>query len=71
LGRPGHPTVVDARRDEIDVLTNAIGLQKRTSRCREGVSLILHEQVVVFDADRPVRGETIFKADANVPPQRV
>jgi hypothetical protein len=48
----------------------------------KGEGLFLHEQVVVFDADRPVRGETsnrkpwspwtgarsetIFKADADV-----
>jgi hypothetical protein len=48
---------VDARGDEIDVLTDAIGLEKPTRRCREVEGLILHEQVVVFDADRPVRGE--------------
>jgi hypothetical protein len=56
---------VDTRGDEIDVLTDAIGLEKHTGRCREVEGLILHEQVVVFDADRPVRGEAIFKADAN------
>jgi hypothetical protein len=27
----------------------------------KGEDLFLHEQVIVFDADRPVRGETIFK----------
>src|SRR5882757_9787449 len=58
-------TVVDARGDEIDVLTDAIRLEKHTTRRGEGKGLILHEQVVVFDADRPVRGETIFKADAD------
>src|SRR5882757_1558526 len=58
-------TVVDARGDEIDVLTDAIRLEKHTTRRGEGKGLILHEQVVVFDADRPVRGEAIFKAGAN------
>src|SRR6266702_8608552 len=57
--------VVDARGEEIDVLTNAVSANKDSGRVREGESLILHEQVVVFDADRPVRGEAIFKADAN------
>ena len=57
--------VVDARGDEINVLTDAVSSNKDSGRGREGESLILYEQVVVFDADRPVRGETIFKADAD------
>src|SRR6185369_10116232 len=57
--------VVDAGGDEIDVRPDAIGAEEGASRRDEGVGTVLHEQVIVFDADRPVRSEGVFEADAD------
>src|SRR5215216_1330424 len=59
------PAVVDADGDEIDVLADAVGAEEDASRVDEGVGAVLHEQVVVFDAGRPVRGEAEFEARAD------
>ena len=39
--------------------------KKRAARRGEGIGAVLHEQVIVFDADRPVRSEAVFEADAD------
>src|SRR5260221_14662509 len=64
------PTVVDPRGDEIDVLTDTLVFEQRASRSEEtviGESHVpaLQEQVIVLDANRPIRRETIFKTDAD------
>src|SRR5262249_38295705 len=62
---PSAEAVVDADGDEIDVLTDAIGAEEDGSRRVEGVGAILHEQVVVFEADRAVGSEAEFDAGAD------
>src|SRR5215475_2309500 len=47
--------VVDAGGEEVDVLLDTVGLQEGESN-----GLPVHEQVVVLEADRPVRCEAIF-----------
>src|SRR5688500_12046734 len=63
------PAIVDADGDEIDVLTDAL-VERHAGRAdgsdsavaHKGMGTILHEHVIVFDAGRPVRRETIFEA---------
>src|SRR5947207_1400168 len=57
--------VVQAGGDEIDVLTDAVGAEGEAARRGEGVGTVLHEQVIVLDANRPVRGEGVFEAGAD------
>src|SRR5438552_3694724 len=57
--------VVRARGDEIDVLTDAVGADEAATRRGESVGTILHEQVIELDANRPVRGESVFEASAD------
>src|SRR3954462_5924472 len=57
--------VVQASGDEIDVLADAIAADHAAERAGEVVGLVLHEQVIVFDADRPVRSEAVFETDAD------
>src|SRR5438132_8970834 len=64
------PAVVDADCDEIDILTDAGDIEHRAGDtgdavAEQGVGLILHEQMIVFDRGRPVRGEAVFEADAD------
>src|SRR4030081_2460841 len=54
-------TVVDANSAHIPVLTDAIRAIEQAGRRGEGDIAIAHEQVIVFDADRPVRCETKLK----------
>src|SRR5260221_2223750 len=57
--------VVQAGGDQIDVLTDAIVADQQASAIGEGVGLVLHEQMVVFETDRPIRSEGILGADAD------
>src|SRR5215213_8142430 len=57
--------VVQASSDEIDVLTDAIGAEEAAARRSEGVGTVLHEQVIVLDANRPVRSKGVFEAGAD------
>src|SRR5260221_5239182 len=57
--------VVQASGDEIDVLTDAIAADQHAGRIGEVVGLVLHEQMVVFETDRPGRIEGVFGADAD------
>src|SRR3954449_10502113 len=50
--------VVQADEAHVDVLTDAVGRGHQ----REGDVLVLQEDVVVLDANRPVRGETVLEA---------
>src|SRR5712671_1739325 len=61
------PAIVDAHRDKIDVLPDAVfaGEAERRNRRSEVAGAGAHEQVVVCDSGRPVRRETIFQTDAN------
>jgi hypothetical protein len=59
------PFVVYADGNEIDVLIDPIGAEEDASRRDEGVGTVLHEQVIVFDRSRPVRGEAVFEAGAD------
>jgi hypothetical protein len=71
LGNERHiEVIVDARRDEIDILADAIVTKQGTRRAgvaviQEGVGIGLQEDVVVFDRKRPVPGKTIFETDAD------
>src|SRR5690242_3108067 len=60
------PAIVDADGDEIDVLLDALveGQASSTNHAigGEGVGAVAHEQVVVLDRRRPVRGEAEFEA---------
>src|SRR3954470_5787215 len=49
--------VVQADETHVDVLTDAIG----ASQAGERDVLVLQEDVVVLDANRPVRGETVLE----------
>src|SRR5258708_1399928 len=55
--------VVQASGEEIDVLLDAVGLRERGGD--EVDVLAIHEHVVVFERDRPVRREAVFEAGAN------
>src|ERR1700754_500744 len=57
--------VVQASGDQIDVLADTIAAERQAARGGEVVGLVLHEQVVVFDADRPIRSEAVFQTDAD------
>src|SRR5258708_32083179 len=55
------PTIVDARGDEIDVLTDAVVARddaNRGSNRGEVEITAAHEQVIIFDTGRPVRRKT-------------
>src|SRR6267142_5828434 len=62
------PAVVDARGDHIDVLTDAVDTRiyaDRGKNGREADVTSAHEQMIVFDCSRPVRGESKFKTSSN------
>src|SRR6267142_962308 len=61
------PAIVDAHRDKIDVLPDAVfaGEAERRDRRTEVAGAVAHEQVVVCDGGRPVRREAIFQTDSN------
>src|SRR3979411_3531890 len=72
------PTVVHAHRDQIDVLTHAVGPNQsacgpnerdNTSRVKPHGS-VAHKQVIVFDAERPIRRKAKLKSgtDRSTPP---
>src|SRR3954469_938010 len=63
-------SVVDAGGDQINVLADAVSARERADRRQRAVGgerdvVTAHEQMVVFEADRPVRGEAVFDADAD------
>src|SRR3982075_4224470 len=72
------PTVVHAHRDQIDVLTHAVGPHQsacgpneRDNTCRvKSHGSIAHEQMIVFDAEGPIRRKAKLKsgADRSTPP---
>src|SRR3954471_21951572 len=57
--------VVDPDQTDVDVLLDALGRSDDTGRIDEVEVLVAQEQVVVFDADRPVRREGIFDTCAD------
>src|SRR5689334_17704218 len=65
------PAVVHANGDHVDILTDALVREQRagertaSSTGDERVIAAAHEQVVVFEADRPVRREAEFGAGAD------
>src|SRR6478752_5035150 len=64
------PAIIDADGDEIDVLADARDIEHGAGDTgdavvEQGVGLVLHEHVIVFDAGRPVRGEAVFEAGAD------
>src|SRR5262249_1905051 len=64
------PAIVHADGDEVDVLPDAIGAEKRAGHTGdavvgEGEGAIAHEQVIVFDRGRPVRREAVLEARAD------
>src|SRR5581483_9941756 len=58
--------IVKSHRDHVHVLSDPVIEYGRKTRIDhgEGVVRIAHEQMVVFNPHRPVRGETILPADA-------
>jgi len=70
------PTVVDTRRDQIDVLMDSVGTHQsacganrrdNTGRGKPNGS-VAHEHVIVFDAEGPIRRKAKFKSGADVTP---
>src|SRR6266852_7945535 len=62
------PAVVDARGDHIDVLTDAVDARINADRGKNGREADVtsaHEQMIVFDASRPVRRKSEFKTGSN------
>src|SRR6478672_5955956 len=59
------PAIVDADGDEIDVLADAIDRGQHAGGVGEADVAVAHEQMIVLDGSRPVRGEAIFEADAD------
>src|SRR3974390_1838682 len=63
--------VVEAHRDHIDVFADPIEriakqrVTKDQERIVERFVGVTHEQVVVFETNRPIRREAIFKSDAH------
>src|ERR1700761_744805 len=57
--------VVHANRHQVDVLTDAIAAEEEIARRGEVHSAILHEDVVVFHAHRPIRSKAHVDADAD------
>src|SRR6201996_3219997 len=53
--------VVDAGREQVDVLLDAV----RAETAVEGDVLAIQEDMVVFEAERPVRSEAVFDAGAD------
>src|SRR5271154_2458361 len=53
--------VIHARGDDIGVLADMVGDEASS---RDHV-LVAHEQVIVLEAERPVRGKSILKANAD------
>ena len=62
--------VVQADQSDIDILANALALEEDPARGQVDRARV-HEQMVVFDADRPVRVEAVLEADADRAAQRV
>src|ERR1700750_612650 len=52
--------VVYPDRPDVHVLTDIVAARHRDGRCRERNIGVTHEQVVVFDGDRPVRRKAEF-----------
>src|ERR1700682_4988125 len=60
------PAVVHANGGQIDVLTDAIGCREQEEpRSRESDVPGTHEQMVVFEGDRPIRSEAVFETCAD------
>src|SRR5215475_2667219 len=68
--RPAEP-VIDAGGEEVDVLLDAVARDAQPRR-DESDGLPVHEQVVILEADRPIRREAVFDAGTDHPaPARV
>ena len=63
--------VVHAHGDHVHVLVDATVSASSKGGYDERIVGVAHEQVVVFDAGRPVRSEAILESDPTVAPQRV
>src|SRR5215471_442125 len=63
---PAAEAIVDSDSDHVHVLADPVAKYGREARINpdaEGVVRTPHEQMVVFNTDRPVRREAILKAD--------
>src|SRR6187431_250826 len=56
--------IVDAGSHEVSVLLDVVVAGVNAEKV-EGVVVGAHEQMVIFDAERPVRSKAIFQAGAN------
>src|SRR5215831_2190645 len=56
------PAIVRAHARDVDVLLDALGARERASRRGQIDRAPGHEEVIVLDANRPVRGEADFHA---------
>src|SRR5882757_10399936 len=61
----GTKLVVHADQTDVHVLVDALGHRGGAGRGDKVEIFVAHEQVVVFDADRPVRSEGIFQTCAD------
>ena len=60
--------VVEAGRDHIDILADPVaenGTDTSSYTAKERIVGATHEEVIVFDAERPVRSEEVLKTDAD------
>src|SRR5262249_10819065 len=66
---PPVEAIVDAGHDHVDITTKALAAEEHAAGCHEGcvaiTIIIIEEYVVVLDADRPTRRETVFETDTN------
>src|SRR5690242_3049575 len=62
--RPAE-AIVDPGRYHVDVLTDAVLGGEAAGGSRESVGLTVEEDMIVFHADRPVRGEADLDAGAD------
>src|SRR5262245_57959038 len=59
------PAIVQADEAHVDVLTDAVAAERQAAWGREAKRAIAEEDVVVFDAHRPVRRKADFQAGAD------
>src|SRR5436190_2805697 len=59
--------VVEAGGDHVDILMDGFAARERARNDRRGQDevAVTHEEVIVFDRNRPVRGKAVFEADTD------
>src|SRR6516225_11237936 len=57
--------IVDSGGEEIDVLTDAFGVEQRADRSGQVVAVGAQEDVVVLETSRPVRREAVLETNTD------